>query len=64
MNQETVDTSNMFLVGSVGSECDIVFMYRPGPRISRKAAINLAAWLIALTDETEVNKLLTEIKKT
>lgn len=43
-----VDTFNRFLVGSHGEE--VVMLVRVPQRLAREDALNLAAWLVAITD--------------
>lgn len=57
------NTKNEFFVGSAGG--DVVIMKSPQGRITRAQALNLAAWIVAITDpEDEFTELLQAIRNT
>ena len=49
-NKQEIDTSNLFLVGSVGMRTQIMMPPR-GP-LEKAEVLNLAAWLVAIVDPT------------
>ena len=56
--------ANLFLVSAIGD--DIVILKQPG-RLSKKAALNLAAWLVACAaygEREEFDKLLEAVFET
>lgn len=63
-----VDTANHFLVGAQGET--LVILNPPGRPITRREALNLAAWLVVLADVVqpdpdgkEFARLVAEIRK-
>lgn len=53
---------NIFFVGAAGD--DIVIM-RPVPgRLTREQALNLAAWIVAISDEDEFAEVLKKVQNT
>ncbi|TXH09640.1 MAG: hypothetical protein E6R03_16480 [Hyphomicrobiaceae bacterium] len=57
-----LDSGNHFAVGMKGPTVVIV---RMGKQLTREEALNLAAWIVALTDpeRTDFNRVLGEIVK-
>lgn len=53
---------NMFFVGAQGR--DIVIMRQVPNKMTREQALNLAAWIVALTDEDEFAKTLKAVCNT
>lgn len=53
---------NIFFVGVSGS--DIVILKPVPGRMSKEDAMNLAAWIVALTDEDEFAKKLADVQGT
>lgn len=56
-----MDTVNKFMVGMRG---DVICLGLFGRYITQEDAINLAAWLAALTDAEQVAALVQEIQET
>ena len=53
---------NMFFVGAQG---DAIVVMRPvPPKMTREQALNLAAWIVAITDEDEFAKVLKAVCNT
>lgn len=53
---DELDTSNKFMVGVSGAH--IVMLRPPRGSITKDDALNLAAWLVALADDTPPHKFL------
>lgn len=45
-----IDTTNLFMVASQGNEVIILKGIPEGTKLSKKVAMNLAAWLVAIGD--------------
>lgn len=57
-----MDTNNRFFVGKNGDR--VIIMKAAVGALSRDDALNLAAWIVALTDEDEFRKHLKAIQNT
>jgi len=52
MNGNEIDVQNKFLVGMAADDITILMMAR---RLSKPDALNLAAWIVALADDSADN---------
>lgn len=66
VNIEDFDIANRFMVGAVGTDLLIMNISMSHARLSRKDALNLAAWLAALADPSGecFDKILDKVRNT